>query len=238
MEGGESSCSGGNVRTRVRSTILMFWGFRRNSGSFLRKKRVPLKGKALPDVPGAGLTDRFLVSEFSELSSWPPVARHMTGGRGHRHQLAVLTSQSHAARSRMQTRSVGSRSERRELTSRGSAVAHSCRLIPGQQTRVSRARRSAGLVSLTAARVYSRRRWTDIRGGGEPEEPEQDAPRPRQPGFAPVTRTSLNSVMTHHSQIGPLRCNGSVSHFHFIYRRSCCHGDAVVTQQPQVPRRS
>lgn len=144
----------------------------------------------------------------------------------HRHEIAVLTSRSRAVRSRMQTRSVGSRPERRDSTSQLS------RLIPGQQTRVSRARRSAGLVSLTADGVSSRRRWTHIRGGGEPEEPEPDAPRPRQPGVAPVTRTTV----THHSQMGPLRWLRC--HLHFIYRRSCCHGNGVVTQQPQVPRMS
>lgn len=215
----ESSCSGGNVRTWIRgparSTILMFRGSEGIPECSSGKKRVPLKGKSLPDIPSAGLTDGFLVSEFSELPSWPPwlpVARHMTGGRGHisarhTHQLAVLTPfLLTIPRHSFQNANM----ERREsFGASGVDLRGGCsqlsRLIPGQQTRVGRARRSAGLVSLTADRVYSRRRWTDIRGGGEPEEPEQDAPRPRQPGFTPVTRTSLNSVFTHHSQIGPLR---------------------------------
>lgn len=47
--------------------------------------------------------------------------------------------------------------------------------------------------------------------GGVLEGTEEDAPRLGQPGSAPVTRTALNSVITHNSEIGSLRSHGSGS---------------------------
>lgn len=59
----------------ARSTILMFWGFRRNSGSFLRKNRVPPTGKPSPDVPGrpAGFWFRALRAVMAASCSPPLV---------------------------------------------------------------------------------------------------------------------------------------------------------------------
>lgn len=111
--------------------------------------------------PTFRVTDGFLVSELSPWPPWLPVARHLTGGRGHisarhRHELPVLTP----------------------FLSGASGVdlgrcSQLSQLIPGRQTRVSRARRAAGPVSLTAAGATSeaaaacrRNRSRTLRGRG------------------------------------------------------------------------